>query len=407
MRAAAHIQALCALFDVTLVIINPDPRELEQLNLDIWSACKKVMTIKRRAWFEAIARYLPIWQFKKLFEAAWPWPPAVAATKQAIEELAPNLDFQAFDVVHCFRLHTAWIAKLVSPAVQAASQWVLDIDDYESHARFRYARALLAEGHLFTAASHAIEALKYASLEAALVPRFKITYVCSEIDRVGLGRRFGGESFRVLRNVVLPPANTVSEPAPVFTFLFVGALDYPPNKEGIVRFCREVLPLLRVTAPAPFRVLIVGRNPGSDVLELANRKDVEVVANPPDISGFYRAADVCIAPIYAGGGTRIKILEAFSFAKPVVATAIGAEGLEAVPGKHAEIADGPEDFARACACLMAEPARRSAVAHAGNELWRASYGPAAVFSVFAAANADLLKRYPGTEATAEHMVQAR
>ena len=67
----------------------------------------------------------------------------------------------------------------------------------------------------------------------------------------------------------------------------------------------------------------------------------------PDLGPLYAAADVLVAPLAFGAGTRIKLLEAFSRGVPVVTTSIGAAGLDAVPGRHLLIADAPGEMARA------------------------------------------------------------
>ena len=93
--------------------------------------------------------------------------------------------------------------------------------------------------------------------------------------------------------------------------------------------------------------LIAGGNPLPEAMNLGRLGGVEVIANPPDVIPLYKSAAIAVVPLRAGGGTRIKILEAFAFRKPVVSTSLGAEGLEARPNEHLLIADTAEDFANA------------------------------------------------------------
>lgn len=67
-----------------------------------------------------------------------------------------------------------------------------------------------------------------------------------------------------------------------------------------------------------------------------------------DLAPYYARAACAVAPIRAGGGTRIKILEAVALGVPVVSTSLGAEGLEFRPGEHLLLADAPAAFAAAC-----------------------------------------------------------
>jgi glycosyltransferase involved in cell wall biosynthesis len=101
-------------------------------------------------------------------------------------------------------------------------------------------------------------------------------------------------------------------------------------------------------------------------------------------------ADASLAPILAGGGTRIKIVEAFSYGLPVVSTTLGAEGLHVIPGVHAEIADTADAFAEACVRLMEHPAVRARLAEAGQALYSARFSPAVIARAFAQAHAALL-----------------
>jgi glycosyltransferase involved in cell wall biosynthesis len=74
------------------------------------------------------------------------------------------------------------------------------------------------------------------------------------------------------------------------------------------------------------------------------------------VAPYYDRADVVVVPLRAGGGTRIKVLEAFAHRVPVVATPMGAEGLEVSPGRHLLVGDGPDALAAACLRLLRDPA---------------------------------------------------
>ncbi len=151
---------------------------------------------------------------------------------------------------------------------------------------------------------------------------------------------------------------------PTMTSIFVGNLSYGPNVDGARWLCEEVLPLLdRPT------VALVGSGPGPDVLELAADPRVTVAADVPDIAPWYRSASVAVVPIRAGGGTRIKVLEAFAHRRPVVATTAGAHGLE-LAGSDGPIvtADTAGAFAAACRRLLDQPALAASLAERGAEV---------------------------------------
>jgi glycosyltransferase involved in cell wall biosynthesis len=81
-----------------------------------------------------------------------------------------------------------------------------------------------------------------------------------------------------------------------------------------------------------------------------------VTGEVPDVTPYLAAADVLVAPIRVGGGTRIKILEAFAHRLPVVTTPVGAEGLDIVHGVHALVAEPTDAIADACVRLLRDPA---------------------------------------------------
>jgi glycosyltransferase involved in cell wall biosynthesis len=87
-----------------------------------------------------------------------------------------------------------------------------------------------------------------------------------------------------------------------------------------------------------------------------------------DLAPVYADADAVVVPLRAGGGTRIKILEAFVHRRPVVSTSLGAEGLEVEHHRHLLLADTPEDFAAQCARLAGDPALRESLTAGGFEL---------------------------------------
>ena len=110
-----------------------------------------------------------------------------------------------------------------------------------------------------------------------------------------------------------------------------------------------------------------------EVARLAAHPGIVVVANPPDLRPHYEWADLAVVPIAAGGGTRIKLLEAFAHGVPVVATTIGAEGIAAEHGAHLVIADAPEGFAAACCRVLSDPALAARLAAAARQLVEAAY----------------------------------
>ncbi len=110
------------------------------------------------------------------------------------------------------------------------------------------------------------------------------------------------------------------------------------------------------------RLDIVGRIPAPEVQALSVLDGISVSGLVEDIRPFYQNARVVIAPLRAGGGTRLKILEAMSFGRAVVSTRLGAEGLNVVDGEHLLIADEPVEFADKIISLLLDGDLRRSIA---------------------------------------------
>lgn len=155
--------------------------------------------------------------------------------------------------------------------------------------------------------------------------------------------------------------------------LFVGNMGYRPNVDAVTFFCSEVLPAVRQEIP-DVQLWVVGRHPPAAVKGLEGA-GVHVTGGVADVVPYYARSRVCVVPIRAGSGTRLKILEAMALGRAVVSTRVGCEGLDVEDGVHLEMADTPEEFAaRTIGLLKAAASRRRMTAAArdfvvGNYDW--------------------------------------
>jgi glycosyltransferase involved in cell wall biosynthesis len=140
-----------------------------------------------------------------------------------------------------------------------------------------------------------------------------------------------------------------------YNILTMGTLYYPPNADGIRWFLNEVFPLIQVTLPEA-TLTIVGKNPPDDFIQAAGASNgrVTVTGYIPDLDPYYARATVMVIPVRAGGGMRVRILEAFARAIPVVTTTVGLEGIQAEPGSDVLVADSPIDFAQSTIRLLSD-----------------------------------------------------
>jgi len=130
---------------------------------------------------------------------------------------------------------------------------------------------------------------------------------------------------------------------------FIGSLDFLPNQEAVKWIIDELWPRVLERAPEA-RLSIAGSSPP----DWLRRKPVELRGNVPDAQAFMREMAVIIAPLFSGGGMRIKVLEAMALGKPIVATTLGAGGIE--HDGDVLIADDADSFAAAVVRLLRDPA---------------------------------------------------
>jgi polysaccharide biosynthesis protein PslH len=163
----------------------------------------------------------------------------------------------------------------------------------------------------------------------------------------------------------LPPATG----AP--SLIFVGDMAARTNIDAARFFCREVLPQVRAEIPQ-VETWIVGANPSAEVLSLAGA-GVHVTGRVAEVGDFYRRSSACIVPLRAGGGTRLKILEAMALGRPVITTTIGCEGIDGVDGQHLLLADSAAMFAAQTVRLLRDAQLRQQLATQARELVLSRY----------------------------------
>lgn len=132
----------------------------------------------------------------------------------------------------------------------------------------------------------------------------------------------------------------------------VGGMFYPPNVDGMLWFAREVLPRVWQESPTT-RFFIVGARPDPRLVSLARADErIVVTGYAPDTTEYLERAAAFVVPLRAGGGMRVKILDAWGWGLPIVSTTVGAEGISLTPGENILIADTPAAFAAACLQLI-------------------------------------------------------
>lgn len=161
--------------------------------------------------------------------------------------------------------------------------------------------------------------------------------------------------------------------------LFVGTLAWPPNSAAVLFLARTVLPRVRTVLPNA-RLRVIGANAPRSVQALEGLPGVEIAGRVADMQPHLREAHLLAVPLDAGGGTRLKILEAFAAGLPVVSTAIGAEGIHAAHDEHLVVAER-DSFSGAIVDLLQHPDRAAGLAARARRLAAEKYDWTAIGAV--------------------------
>jgi glycosyltransferase involved in cell wall biosynthesis len=155
--------------------------------------------------------------------------------------------------------------------------------------------------------------------------------------------------------------------------LHIGTMYWPPNIDGVLWFAHEVYPLVRQKRPDVCFDIVGARPPREIAVLNGDRAGINVTGYVADPTFYLRRAALMVVPLRAGGGMRVKILNALAQGLPVVSTKLGAEGIDVADGENILIADTPADFAAAVLHLLEDPVQAARLGAAGRRLIEQTY----------------------------------
>jgi glycosyltransferase involved in cell wall biosynthesis len=218
-----------------------------------------------------------------------------------------------------------------------------------------------------------VKALLMRGWEARHAAHFDRCLVVSEIEAQRLRAGAAGTAVSLVPNGVDTAAlRPLPEAAAGKRLIFVGHLRYPPNIDAVRFLARHILPALRARIPDA-HLTVVGESAPRVLREFSGRDDIHLVGRAACPVPYYRDAHVAVVPLRAGGGTRLKILEAMALGRPVVSTPLGCEGLAVEDGKHLLVAKDAEDFAAAVALLLTDRALAARLTQQARALVESDY----------------------------------
>jgi polysaccharide biosynthesis protein PslH len=357
MRLGNMLEALARHFDITLICVSVDRPTHPEILADQW---KKLCT--RWTFFNVAneAEPLRLRQRETLTRLMNPIPKLLSTwpVDHVMERL---VDFrgQHYDhvLVSRIRLMPLWRAMQARLGMSASNK-ILDLDDIESRSQALQVKMLGVSylGKLGFILEW-LESKKLAREEARAFNEMHRILLCSTEDKTVLGQRFNERQIAVIPNTIrVPQQLPAPSPGGPLRLLFVGTLNYAPNENAVKWLADEIMPAIQEkVGKGLVNLTVIGRGPTDWMRQRAAAGAFALHGDVPDVRPYYEACHAVVVPIRAGGGTRIKILEAFGYGRVVISTTLGAEGIDAEHGKELLVANSAVQFADAAQSLIEQP----------------------------------------------------
>jgi glycosyltransferase involved in cell wall biosynthesis len=211
--------------------------------------------------------------------------------------------------------------------------------------------------------------------EGRMAPRFERCICVSEADKRAL------EAASTDADVVSIPSGVDCEyyfpdhhvSVRPYSMVICGSFDWRPKRHNLRVLAGEIFPRIRSVLPQA-TLTIVGQGLSRELAEMATLHGADVVGAVEDVRPYLRTAALALNFVETGGGIALKVLEAMAMAKPVLSNHGGISGIDGiVPGRHAAVVSGKNEFVSLAASLLADDRRRSALAIEGHKLVRSEY----------------------------------
>ncbi len=284
---------------------------------------------------------------------------------------SPDLARDIHELFHREKIDVAiaYCSSMAPYLERSSGARVLDLVDVDSEKWKQYAE----RSRFPRRAVYAFEHLLLRRYESRIVPAFDRVTVISSPERDALARFADVSNVQVVANGVDAAAWKRTGPASSGTDLvFVGALDYFANVDGVEHFAHAVFPRVRRRVPSA-RFKVVGRRPTPAVQALGKLDGVDVVGEVDDARPNVWGAAVAVAPLRIAQGLQNKVLEAMAAGTPVVATPAAVRGIEGTAGEHYLVGRGDEELAAAAADLLENRAQSAAIAARARTLVETRY----------------------------------
>lgn len=358
-------KALAQIAELTYVhFLDPGANPPSSMDMPF---CRAIVSVKKPPTYTA-------WNLVRGLMGRWPLPVLNYRSQEMVAVLKNLREKEKFDIVHFDSMHMASYETLFLNSGNRRVVSIYDWHNIESESMRRYSLEVKSAAKRFYADSTVPRLQK---LEKSLLQNAFAHTVCSKREEMELKSRVPAAKIATVPNGV--DTAFFARPAvdlrwPPQSIVFVGAMNYYPNVDAALWFTRDVWPRIRSLFPE-CRLTLVGSDPAPEVLALRGTEGLEVTGTVKDVRPFYHHADIALAPLRMGGGTRLKILEAMAAGVPVISTAVGAEGLAVESERNILIADEtkPESWIQAILSLRESEGQRRELIASGMQLVRDHY----------------------------------
>jgi glycosyltransferase involved in cell wall biosynthesis len=302
----------------------------------------------------------------RLAARAWLLDPAghpsdLHFSEGAARELAELLARLRADVV---LVEGLWLHRYMDVARAAGCRTILDCHNVEAVVFRELARTSYGQ-RLEARVVRNVLPVRTEAIEGNAVRAVDQLWVCSAEDECRLRDMYDPavpivvvpNGIRVADYDTTPEDKGRSSSVTPLTLVYPGIFSYRPNASAAAFLVEEILPRLAAACEEEYRLLLVGAMPTPELLAAAALDPRIVVTGPVrDVRPYLAAATAMAVPLFQGGGTRLKVLEAFAAGVPVVSTTKGVEGLGVRDGTHLLIAESAADFVDGVMAVWRDPA---------------------------------------------------
>lgn len=352
------IQHLSTRHDIHIIVISEFPVD--------WTSVKALEQYCQRVSVIEIPK-LHYSRIEKLLTQATlllPWTPPISFISYSREKIASELRRLTSSICYDVALWVSARHTVYTKAVDARRHIVDFIDSPTLHIQRQVV------GSLSWPVLQRYEAWKMRRWETQLIHNMAASIYISPVDANAVPVEMtSGHRRYIIPNGVSAEHYTprVDERMRSPSIGFLGNMAYPPNIEAVHWLYKSVFLPLRSEIPA-VTFYVIGKLPDDSILALGKQGGVVVTGEVEEVWPYVNGVDVFVFPLWKGTGLKNKVLEAMYARRPVIASPIAGEGIEALPGRDMVVCNTQEEFVRDSLRLLRSPGTRKELGESAHRL---------------------------------------